>query len=102
MRDWVVSGGNADAVVLQSVDGSVVLSLHSDKMVYDGPLFQINADIEHNGNTTHTGNMTHTGNINRTGDTVTVGALTNNGKSVGSDHKHDGVTPGPAVTGEPV
>lgn len=76
MRDWVINDGNADAVVLQSVGGSVVLSLHADKMVYDGPLFQINADIEHNGS------------IVRTGDTTTTGELINNGKDIGSEHTH--------------
>ena len=31
----------------------------------------------------------------------TFGDLTNNGKKVGSDHKHTGVTPGGGKTGEP-
>lgn len=82
MRDWVIDGANADAVVLQSVDGSVTLSLHNGKLVYDGPLFQINADIEHNGDTIHNGNIV------RTGDTTTSGGLINNGKDVGSEHTH--------------
>lgn len=35
-------------------------------------------------------------------DTSTGGTVTNNGKNIGHDHKHDKVTPGVANTGEPV
>ena len=36
------------------------------------------------------------------GDVATTGALTNNGKSVGSTHKHSGVQTGTSNTGNPV
>lgn len=70
MRDWVINGGNADAVVLQSVDGSVCLALHSGKITLDAPTFDIAA------------------NVNITGDVNITGTLVNNGKDVGSTHKH--------------
>lgn len=42
------------------------------------------------------------GNLEVIGDIVTTGTVMNNGKDIGSTHKHDGVMPGGANTGEPV
>ncbi|MEM8449379.1 Gp138 family membrane-puncturing spike protein, partial [Morganella morganii] len=51
LKGWVIDGKNADALVVQSTDGSVCLSLHNDKAVFDGPKFISNApENEFNGN----------------------------------------------------
>lgn len=42
------------------------------------------------------------GNLDVIGDITSTGTVTNNGKDIGSTHKHDGVLVGGANTGEPV
>ena len=46
--------------------------------------------------------VTVNGKFTVNGDVATIGALTNNGKSVGSTHKHSGVQTGTSNTGNPV
>jgi len=46
--------------------------------------------------------VTVNGKFTVNGDVATTGALTNNGKSVGSTHKHSGVQSGTSNTGNPV
>jgi hypothetical protein len=46
--------------------------------------------------------VTVNGKFTVNGDVATTGALTNNGKSVGSTHKHSGVQTGTSNTGNPV
>jgi len=46
--------------------------------------------------------VTVNGKFTVNGDVATTGALTNNGKNVGSTHKHSGVTSGSSNTGNPV
>jgi hypothetical protein len=49
-----------------------------------------------------TANINHIGDTTYTGDTEFIGELKNNGKAVGSTHKHSGVQPGGGQTGVPV
>jgi len=78
LKSWVIDGANADALVIQSLDGSVCVSLHSGKVRIEA------ADIEVVGNMSVTGTMT------------------NNGVNIGSTHVHSGVDSGPSNTGGPL
>ncbi len=78
LKSWVIDGANADALVIQSLDGSVCVSLHSGKVKIEA------ADIEIVGNMSVTGTMT------------------NNGVNIGSTHVHSGVDSGPSNTGGPL
>lgn len=78
LRGWTVAGANADAMVIQSLDGSVCLSLHAGKVQIDAPSVVINGNVQ------------------------VTGTLTNNGVNVGSTHVHSGVDSGPSNTGGPV
>lgn len=78
LKSWVIDGANADALVIQSLDGSVCVSLHSGKVKIEA------ADIEVVGNMSVTGTMT------------------NNGVNIGSSHVHSGVDSGPSNTGGPL
>ena len=84
LKEWVIDGGNADAVVIQSLDGSVCISLHAGKVKIDA------ADIE------------ITGNVQVTGNLAVTGTMLNNGVNVGSTHVHSGVDTGPSNTGGPL
>lgn len=78
LKSWVIDGANADALVIQSLDGSVCVSLHSGKVKIEA------TDIEVVGNMSVTGTMT------------------NNGVNIGSTHVHSGVDAGPSNTGGPL
>jgi len=78
LKSWVIDGANADALVIQSLDGSVCVSLHSGKVKIEA------AEIEVVGNMSVTGTMT------------------NNGVNIGSTHVHSGVDSGPSNTGGPL
>lgn len=78
LKSWVIDGANADALVIQSIDGSVCVSLHSGKVKIEA------ADVEVVGNMSVTGTMT------------------NNGVNIGSTHVHSGVDAGPSNTGGPL
>ena len=78
LKSWVIDGANSDALVIQSIDGSVCVSLHSGKVKIEA------ADIEMVGNMSVTGTMT------------------NNGVNIGSSHVHSGVQSGTSNTGGPL
>jgi phage baseplate assembly protein gpV len=78
LKSWSIDGANADALVIQSIDGSVCVSLHSGKVKIEA------TDIEVVGNMSVTGTMT------------------NNGVNIGSTHVHSGVDAGPSNTGGPL
>lgn len=78
LKSWAIDGANADALVIQSLDGSVCVSLHSGKVKIEA------TDIEMVGNMSVTGTMT------------------NNGVNIGSTHVHSGVDAGPSNTGGPL
>ena len=84
LKSWVIDGANADALVIQSLDGSVCVSLHSGKVKIEA------ADIE------------MVGNVQVTGNVAVTGTMTNNGVNIGSTHVHSGVDAGPSNTGGPL
>lgn len=84
LKSWVIDGANADALVIQSLDGSVCVSLHSGKV-------RIEAD-----------DIEMVGNVQVTGNVAVTGTMTNNGTNVGSTHVHSGVDTGPSNTGGPL
>ncbi len=84
LKSWVIDGANADALVIQSLDGSVCVSLHSGKVKIEA------TDIE------------VVGNVQVTGNVAVTGTMTNNGVNIGSTHVHSGVDAGPSNTGGPL
>lgn len=106
VRGWLIDGANIDAAVWQSLDGSVCISLHGDKVNIKAPNLiaeiasstEINSPIVtiNSSSTTITGATTINGAV-----AIVGGALTHNGVNVGSDHVHSGVTSGPGDTGLP-
>lgn len=84
LKSWVIDGENADALVIQSLDGSVCVSLHDGKAKIVAP------EIEFIGDVQVTGNLS------------VDGTMTNNGTNVGSTHVHSGVDTGPSNTGGPL
>lgn len=46
-KSWVIDGANLDAMVIQSLDGSVCLSIHQDKAVMKAPLYEVEAELTH-------------------------------------------------------
>lgn len=98
LKEWVIEGKNADALVIQSMDGSVCLALHQGKAVLDAPILEVNVpETTFNGNVTINGNYAVNGNSESTG-----GTMKHNGKDIGSTHRHDGVQNGNSNTGEPL
>lgn len=73
--------------------GGVATVKAAAKVVADTPEF------ETTGNAVIGGTLTVTGAAAFTSGAAITGALTNNGTSVGSDHRHSGVTVGPGNTG---
>lgn len=98
LKGWLIDGKNADALVIQSMDGSVCLSLHENKAVLDAPKFISNApENEFNGNVIINGNHAVNGNSESNG-----GTMKHNGKDIGSTHRHDGVQSGNSNSGVPI
>ncbi|MFL7769550.1 Gp138 family membrane-puncturing spike protein [Proteus terrae] len=98
IKGWVINGKNIDALVIQSMDGSVCFSLHSDKVVLETPKYEINApETIFTGNVTVNGNYAVNGNSDSNG-----GTMKHNGKDIGSTHQHSGVETGHGNTGAPL
>ena len=91
LKSWVIDGANADAMVLQSLDGTVCVSLHSGKVAIDAPQVVVTAP-----------SVEITGNVQVTGNMAVAGTMTNNGVNIGSTHVHSGVDSGPSNTGGPL
>lgn len=89
LKDWAIDGANIDALVIQSMDGSVCIALHGGKITMTAPDLDIVANINHQGNFASSG-----------------GTFTHEGKNVGSDHRHVGSPTAPegpvSNTGDPV
>ncbi|MCO8160984.1 hypothetical protein NRB16_24435 [Pseudomonas sp. LJDD11] len=98
-KQWVIDGANADALVVQSLDGAVCLALHADKFVLKSPAGEIAVDGSLSINA---GDLA----ISAGSVAITSGSLTHNGKNVGDTHTHLGpvsAPPGPVVpTGVPL
>ncbi|MEQ5125807.1 Gp138 family membrane-puncturing spike protein [Providencia alcalifaciens] len=98
LKGWLIDGKNADALVIQSIDGSVCLSLHEGKAVLDSPILEANVlETTFNGNVTINGNHAVNGNSDSNG-----GTMKHNGKNIGSTHKHSGIQRGESNSGEPI
>lgn len=72
MRNYTIAGEDSDNVVLQNLNGSVKISLSQTTVKISAPNIQLVSD-----------NLTH------------------NGVNIGDDHRHSGVMPGGANTGNP-
>lgn len=86
MRGFTVAGEDSAAAVLQSLDGSVKISLNNSRIKLTAPQVEIVATTSITGNTTITGTLDVSGNI--TGAEVYAGDV-----PLGN-HGHEGVTSG--------
>ncbi|WP_416776001.1 Gp138 family membrane-puncturing spike protein [Xenorhabdus budapestensis] len=91
LKGWVIEGKNIDALVIQSMDGSVCLSLHKDKAVLDTPKTIFTGNVTINGNHAVNGNSDSYG-----------GTMRHNGRNIGDTHQHSGVHTGNGYTGAPL
>ena len=100
VRGWLIDGANVDAAVWQSLDGSVCISLHGDKVNIKAPslVAEIASSTEINSPTVtiNSSSTTINGAV-----AINGGGLTHNGVNVGDSHIHSGVMSGPSVTGGP-
>ena len=98
IKDWAIDGENADALVLQSLDGAVCISLHAGEVRFKAPKAKMEiAETEWIGDIEFKGNIaTSGGNVAMSG-----GTLTHDGKNIGSTHNHNGVQPGSGNSGGP-
>lgn len=98
IKDWAIDGENVDALVLQSIDGSVCISLHAGEVRIKAPKAKVEIP-----ETEWIGNIEFTGNVITSGGNVAMsgGTLTHNGKNIGSTHTHSGVQPGSGNSGGP-
>lgn len=129
MRGYALDAEDAEAVVLQSLDGSAVVSLSADrvkvkhptKVVVDAPLAQFTGDVQVDGSLNVTGEITGEAGLavatfvswaaglatgSASGDIATPGTVAATGDVVGagislSGHVHSGVTTGAGNTGGP-
>ncbi|MFP3343319.1 phage baseplate assembly protein V [Halomonas sp. SIMBA_159] len=94
-----------------SSDPGVIGRLFPDSALFEydhaNSVLRINlpGSIEINapGGTQWVGGIKHQGDMQRNGSySQQGGSHTHNGKNTGSDHKHGGIQPGPANTGEPI
>lgn len=84
MRQWTLSGDDAERVVLQSLDGSARVAIGADKIKLAHPtLIELDAP-----------NVTASGNITAAGHVTGAGIVLDT-------HHHTGVTTGAGVTGGP-
>lgn len=91
LKDWAINGENSDAMVIQSLDGSVCVALHDGKITMTAPTMEVNIP-----NTIWNGNITGEGNLAFTG-----GSFTHNGVNVGGNHRHAN-SGGSGTGGEPI
>lgn len=88
-KQVVINPEDADAVVLQSTDGSVRIALHAASVKITAPLITLD-----------TPNVKATGNITADGDIVAKGGV---GAPISlHSHLHGGVMPGSGDTGTPI
>lgn len=104
LKEWAINGENADAMVIQSMDGSVCVALHEGRITMTAP--QMDVEIPQTnwtGNINQLGNQTVVGNKTVTGDSISSGSMTHNGPFVldGTEvnsHTHGGVDRGSSNT----
>ncbi len=104
IKDWAIDGENADALVLQSLDGGVCIALHAGKITMKAPSLEVDiAETIWNGNLTQNGTFAQNGGMTGTGGAAfSGGAVTHNGKDIGSTMRVTGVTAGNDISGVPV
>lgn len=131
LKDWVIDGENADAMVIQSMDGSVCIALHDQKITMKAPEMEVNipkttwkGDIQIEGSTDTKGLINGQGGlsisgVNPQGEVATIdggggtvkmknvdmeyegGSIVHDGQHIDKTHTHSGVQTGGGDTGEP-
>lgn len=87
---------HSGAVNIQSVSGSVCISVHESEVIIDSPKTTVNGEFVVNGASEFNGGMTGNG-----GASFNGGSVTHDGKNIGSTHTHSGVQSGGGNTGAP-
>lgn len=90
-REFDVSDVGADAMTIQSLDGTVRVELSPSRLRLVAPTIKMDA----------TAVEITADSVDITGDVATTGTLTNNGVNVGSPHTHGGVQTGGGTSGPP-
>lgn len=98
LKGWLIDGANADAMVIQSMDGSVCVALHDDKLTMTAPQLDVNIP-----QTNWNGNITQEGNFESTGERTSSGTINHNGPFIldgtqVNNHDHGGVQSGGSRT----
>lgn len=96
-KSWVIDGSDIDALIIQSIDGSVKVALRPSELQLTAPTVKVDAP-----ETIWNGNVTLTGNLEQTGNFSNTGTIQNNSTDIGSGHSHSGVEPGSGTSGPPV
>lgn len=117
LKGWLIDGGNIDAVVLQSMDGGSVISVHNDKVVIKTDSIEMESktvkidtesfDLKASSTTINSPDLTIESNPLQVGeggssfnsDLNTNGNITNKGKDIGAGHTHSGVQSGGDTSG---
>lgn len=111
LKDWLIDGNNADALVIQSLSGNSVISVHQDKIELEADNIKLickNFDLESETASLDAKSMiinvpdltitSNTLNVDK-GGSDTKGRLTNNGKNISNTHTHSGIQTGNGTTG---
>lgn len=90
VRGYSIAGEDADAMVIQKLDGSVRIAVHGDKLKITAPSVIVDTPTA-----TFTGNVQVNGTLTANTDVIAAGIS-------GKGHTHTGVQPGGGNTGGPV
>ena len=104
MRGWTIDPVDQENAVLQSLDGTVKLSLSTDtiRMEANSDYVEVGpSGIKSSGYWDHTGDGAITGDVAITGDIESTGTVKNNGVNIGSTHLHLDLTNTFTFTGTP-
>lgn len=74
LKNWIVDGGNIDALTIQSMSGDVCVALHENSLTLSAPEMNVNVPV-----------------TNWNGQLILDGTVVN-------DHDHGGIEPGPGRT----
>lgn len=98
LKGWAVAEKNKNAMVIQSLNGGVVIALHDNKIIIDAPTVVVNANsaaVTAN-DVTVTAATTNNGNVTIDGTLTTTGAITAPSATIGgidfATHIHSGGT----------
>lgn len=78
LKDWAINGKNADALVIQSLDGSTCIAIDNGRVEIDAASVIVNGDAVVNGDSTTNGNVRHNGDLEVDGTIKATGSINGN------------------------